>query len=151
MKFFKNKRIGFVCALIFIVLIWGIWRVYPQSSIQLEQVQRKPQAIFVDITSPKDFGTRGYFEINSILYCSVDENLELKSDLFMPTGKEYYGLINKTPAPFDEKQQKYLYHIEIELDGLQQHVPQNKTWQCRVMTGHYLRGFIRSNVIQFKL
>lgn len=148
MKIFKNKTIQYLGCFLLFIIGWQVWRVYPQSVIQLQQVQQDSQKIIIHLQSSKDFGTRGFFEINSRLFCTNDKKLNLAAWSYTPTGAEYIGLIEKTPALFDAKQQKYIYQIELELDHWQNKERLNQPLQCRVMTGHYLRGFIRSNVIQ---
>lgn len=151
MSVFKNKAIYGLGALMVLMIGWGIWRVYPQSSIDLQQVQQDPQKVVLHLQSVKDFGTRNFFEINSRLFCTHDPHLNLAAWLYIPIGTEYMGFIEKTPAQFDLQQQRYIYHIILDLDEQQRQEVQNKKLQCRVMTGHYLRGFIRSNVIQVQL
>ena len=150
MKIFKNKIIQSIGLVLLVIVIWNIFRFYPQSTITLQNVQQQPQ-IIINFTSPKDFGTRGFFEVNSRLFCNSDDHSHLTAWNFIPTGQEYIGFIEKMPAQFDSQQQRYIYHISLDLDEQQRQEIQNKKLQCRVMTGHYLRGFIRSNVIEFTL
>ena len=150
---FKHKILRYLIGIMLFLFVFILWREYPKTHIKLLGVQRYAQGIQVNFQASKDFGKRQAFEINSILYCVADPKINFESHRYSLTGQEYMGLIAKTPAKFDPQRQAYVYQVDVDLteDGLKVEAWPQDVMRCRVFTGRYVGGFLRSNMLLFQL